>query len=99
MDLYAPQTDIVPILFGLSPLNIGLPAQVYAIKWWMGHFGSATPKPERGWCNNTKFQHLDKGAYDTKNHTSTVKTVKKTINKKTGKVSTTGTKDLKGTQS
>lgn len=64
----------------------------------MGHYGAASAKPERGWCNNPKFAALDKGKYDTKANPSTIKTVKKTISKN-GKSSYSGTKDLKSTQS
>ena len=85
-----------PSLHQLSLLS--LPAQVYAVRWHMGHYGSSSAKPERGWTNNKQFQHLNKGKWTHKQNPGTVKTVKRTINKETGKVSTTGTKALKSTQ-
>lgn len=73
--------------------------QVYHFKWYMAHFGAASAKPERGWTNNPNFARLDQGKLDRKSFRGTVKTVKKTISKTTGKQSYTGTKELKGTQS
>lgn len=64
----------------------------------MGHYGAASAKPERGWTNNKKFAQLDQGKLE-KTFKPTIKTVKKTICKDTGKVSYSGSKDLKGTQS
>jgi hypothetical protein len=64
----------------------------------MGHYGAETPKPERGWTNNTNFAKLSRGKMNMKEFKSTKKTVKKTISKQTGKVSYSGTKDLKSTQ-
>ena len=76
-------------------------SQVYEVKWWMGHYGASTPKPEKCWCNNRNFQWLDKGTF----HRDTlvpeknkVVTVRKTISK-TGKAQYTGTSQLKQTQS
>ena len=102
--LYSPiyVSDLTPIALQSSSLHqlplLSTPAQVYAIKWHMGHYGSASAKPEKGWTNNRKFQHLNKGKFAYKKNPGTLKTVKRTINKETGKVSTTGTKDLKSTQ-
>lgn len=78
-------------------LNVGPASKVYAIKWRMGHYGADSAKPERGWCNNRNFQHLDKGPYNSYGASPKVKTVIKTINKN-GKVSYSGTPALKKTQ-
>ena len=76
-------------------------AQVYEVKWWMGHYGSSTPKPQKCWCNNRMFHWLDRGTF----HRDTlvpkknkVVTVRKSVSK-TGKVQYTGTAQLKQTQS
>jgi len=79
-------------------LNVDPASKVYAIKWRMGHYGAASAKPERGWCNNRNFQHLDKGPYNSYGASPKVKTVKKTINKSTGKTSYSGTPALKASQ-
>ena len=64
----------------------------------MGHYGAETPKPERGWTNNTNFAKLGRGKMNMKEFSSTKNTVKKTICKKTGRIWYTGTQDLKSTQ-
>ena len=74
------------------------PSQVFHYKWFMGHYGAETPKPERGWTNNTNFAKLGRGKMNMKEFSSTKNTVKKTICKKTGRIWYTGTKDLKSTQ-
>ncbi|CAK9014583.1 unnamed protein product, partial [Durusdinium trenchii] len=43
---------------GQNPMDIL--SNVYRIKWWMGHYGAPSAKPQVGWCNNQKFGHLDK---------------------------------------
>ena len=75
--------------------------QVYTFKWHMGHYGSDTPKPEKGWTNHAKFAEIRKGKWSYKNNSSSsgVKTVQKTISKTTGKSSYSGTPALKKSQS
>jgi len=66
----------------------------------MGHYGAGSAKPQRGWCNNKKFGHLDKGKFNYKEFASKrekVTTVKKGISK-SGKPSYSGTRALKETQ-
>ena len=67
----------------------------------MGHYGSETPKPQRGWSNHAKFAEIRKGKWSYKNNPSSsgVKTVKKTISKTSGKSSYSGTPALKQSQS
>lgn len=89
------------ILLSTRPFQASklLAAQVYRIKWWMGHYGAPSAKPQVGWCNNQKFGHLDKGPYRHKLQPKPkIQTVKKTVNKTTGKVSYSGTRDLKTSQ-
>ena len=77
--------------------NNDCPWQVYTFTWFMGHYGSQTPKPQRGWTNNKHYARLSKGPMNMRTFPSQIKTVKKTISK-SGKKSWSGTKDLKSTQ-
>ena len=73
--------------------------KIYRISWWMGHYGAKSAKPQQGWTNSRKFQHLDLGKYKhTVKRGKAAETVRKTINKKSGKVGWVGTKELKKTQ-
>ena len=63
----------------------------------MGHYAAPSAKPQIGWCNNIKFQHLDQGPYK-RGPKPKMKTVKKTVSKTTGKVFYTGTPELKSSQ-
>lgn len=74
--------------------------QVFTFKWHMGHYGALSQKPQRGWCNNCNYAILDRGAWSRKVLPKPkVKNVIKTINKETGKVSYSGTPQLKQSQS
>ena len=77
-------------------------AQAYGIRWWMGHYGASSAKPQRGICNNKMFGHVNKGKFNYKEfqrgQPQKVQTVKKTISKTSGKTSWSGTSKLKDTQ-
>ena len=79
-------------------------SQVFTFRWQMGAYAGATSlKPQRGWTNNREFSRLDVGPckgkpWLEKSDGSSVVTVKKSISKKTGKASYTGTPQLKSTQ-
>ena len=75
--------------------------QVYKIKWYMCHYGGASAKPEIGFCNNRWYALLDKGKLKRSHFDGKPKaqTVKKTISKRTGKASYSGTPALKASQS
>ena len=65
----------------------------------MGHYGADSQKPQRGWSNNANYAILDRGAWSRKVLPQPkVINVKKTINKETGKVSYSGTPQLKQSQ-
>lgn len=75
-------------------------SQVYSIKWHMGHYGAASQKPQRGWTNNASFQFIDLGPWRRADKpTGAVQTVRKTINKRTGRKGYCGTAALKESQS
>lgn len=63
----------------------------------MGSFGAPSAKPSKGWTNNKQFGLVDQGPYHHDPSKEKLKTVKKTISK-SGKVSVSGTTDLKKTQ-
>lgn len=65
----------------------------------MGHYGHASQKPEKGWCNNRLFALIDAGKWQkqSKGQKKGPTTVQKTISK-AGKPQYTGTKALKSTQ-
>lgn len=66
----------------------------------MGHYGAPTPKPQQGWTNSRQFAKIRKGKWSySDNAPSSVKTVKKTICKTSGKSSYCGTPELKASQS
>lgn len=74
-------------------------AKVFSFGWWMGMYGSATPKRHRGFSNNPGTSFLDLGSWKRAfQKQKKVKTVRKYINKD-GKLSYCGTKALKDTQS
>ena len=76
------------------------PSQVYHFKWHMGHYGAPTPKPQQGWTNSRKFAKIRKGKWSyLDDGRPSVKTVKKTISKTSGKASYCGTPELKASQS
>jgi len=78
------------------------PTEVYSIKWYMGHFGHPSQKPERGWTNNAYFEYLDLGPWKRKGKgpsSASATYVKKTINKVSGKKGYCGTHALKSSQS
>ena len=73
---------------------------MFSFGWWMGMYGSPTPKRHRGFSNNPGTSFLDLGAWKRafQKQNKKVKTVQKYINKD-GKLSYCGTKALKDTQS
>ena len=75
-------------------------AKVFTCGWWMGMYGSPSPKRHRGYSNNPATSFLDLGIW--KRHLrekkKKVNTVKKYVNKD-GKMSYVGTSSLKQTQS
>lgn len=80
-------------------------AETYVFSWYMGHYGHASAKPEKGWTNNQYFALLNRGKWRHKDHkkqgsssASSSKTVIKTVSKVSGKTFYTGTKALKETQ-
>ena len=76
------------------------PPQVYRFKWHMGHYGAPTPKPQQGWTNSRHFAKIRKGKWSySDQEPSSVKTVKKSISKTSGKASYSGTPELKASQS
>ena len=75
--------------------------QVYLVKWYMAHFGASSSKPTKGWCNHKKLARLDLGKYHRRimnDGRKKIQTVRRSISKKTGKPSYTGTPHLKSTQ-
>ena len=75
--------------------------QVFKVKWYMCHYGAQSAKPEIGFCNNRWCSLLDKGKLDRLHFQgkTKVETVRKTISKRTGKASYSGTPALKASQS
>ena len=78
-------------------------AEAFRFSWWMGHYGSGSAKPQRGLTNNRMFAKIDLGKFDMKafnaeKGSNKVQPVKKTISKKSGKSSWSGTPQLKETQ-
>ena len=74
--------------------------KVYTFGWWMGHYGSKSPKRHRGLSNNANAAQLDLGVYTRimQIKQKKVETVRRYVSKKTGKAGYVGTKALKGTQ-
>ena len=89
-----------PVEFSWPSTPSSWPSQVYLFKWHMGHYGAPTPKPQQGWTNSRQFAKIRKGKWSySDNAPSSVKTVKKTICKTSGKSSYCGTPELKASQS
>ena len=75
-------------------------SETYIVKWWMAHYGAPSAKPQKGWTNNKNFIDLDLGKFNRSilDGRPKIQPVKKTISKSSGKVSYSGTSDLKKTQ-
>ena len=67
--------------------------------WWARHYGALTPKRHRAWSNSAKIGLLDRGRLSkAQQEKCIVKTTKRKVGQK-GKVSFSGNRYLKGTQS
>lgn len=75
-------------------------SEVFTFGWWMGQFGSLTPKRHRGFSNNPESAKIDLGVYARAKMAANKKlqTVKR-YTKKDGSTGYCGTKHLKATQS
>ncbi len=73
-------------------------AKVFQFGWWMGQYGSITPKRHRGYTNNVAASKLDLGIYKRSKQAKVVQTVRK-YKKKDGSTGYVGTSHLKSTQS
>ena len=78
--------------------------KVYVCRFWMMHYNHSCPKRSIVWSSNPHIMKFDQGPLTTefkRNQREVhghVQTVKKTINKTTGKASYSGSSALKGTQ-
>lgn len=71
--------------------------ETYVIRWWMGHWGSPTPKREVGYTNNRFGESLNKGKWVRPTEQASVVPVR-TYRNAAGQKKYVGTRQLKQTQ-